>query len=75
MAFGRVNRWNLFNKEKHFALSVLGIATLLVGGSFSIFALGLTGFAWQIGVAIGLPVVVLSILGLIFDGISKNEFV
>jgi hypothetical protein len=61
-------------KRKHFALSSVGISSLLVGGLFSILGIGLSGRGWSFGVIVGLPIIILAILSMIFVGVSKNEF-
>ena len=61
-------------KRRQFVFSILGISLLLPAGFITILGYGLTGSAWTQGLLFGLPVVVLAILSIVFDSISKNEF-
>jgi hypothetical protein len=62
-------------KRIHFALSIVGISLVLVSGFVTIIELAAMGnYAWVVGLLFGLPIVLLSLLGVIFAGISKGEF-
>ena len=61
-------------KRRQFGFSVIGVSLLLPAGFIKILGYGLTGSAWTQGLLFGLSVVVLAILSIVFDSISKNEF-
>jgi hypothetical protein len=56
-------------KRKNFTLSIIGICLVLLSGSVTIIVWGVWG-----SILFGLPIVLLSILGLIFVAVSKAEF-
>jgi len=60
-------------KRRHFALSIIGTSFVVVSGVITMEAIAITG-SWSFGLLLGLPPVLLSILGLIFVAISKGEF-
>jgi hypothetical protein len=62
-------------KRKHFDLSAVGISSLLVGGLFSIFGIGISSGVWSLGMIVGISIIILAILSIIFVGVSKNEFI
>jgi hypothetical protein len=63
-------------KRKYFALSLIGMYILFVSGVATMIAFGLAEYSsWVTGLPFGMPVVILSILGIIFTTTSKGEFV
>ena len=62
-------------KRKRFALSVAGTSLVLVSGFVTIILLATYGqIAWLVGFAFGMPTILLSILGIVFLGVSQDEF-
>lgn len=62
-------------KRKHFALSVFGASLVLVSGFVTIITLATDQYGeWGLDLLFGLPVILLSILGIIFVAVSKGEF-
>jgi hypothetical protein len=76
LAFGFGLTGGIFSlRRKHFALSVFGISLLLTAGFATILGIGLiAGNSWASGLLFGFPIIILTMLSLIFDSISKNEF-
>lgn len=76
-AFGLTG--GMFSLERtHFPLVIFGISFLLSSMVVSIILLRATAFAafqWGVWFLFSLPIIILSILGLIFAAISKREFV
>ena len=63
-------------KRKYFALSIIGMYIVFVSGIATMIAFALAeNSSWASGLQFGLPVVILSIVGVIFTTISKDEFV
>ena len=63
-------------RRKHFKLSIIGVSLVLASGFVITMSFGELGSSALVsGLAFGIPVVVLSLLGLIFAAISRNEFV
>jgi hypothetical protein len=62
-------------KRKYFALSIVGMYFVFVSGVLTMIAFALMDSSWIVGLPLGLPVVILSILSVIFTMISKGEFV
>jgi len=63
-------------RRTHFKLSIIGVSLVLASGFVIIMAFRELGSSALVGgLALGVPVVVLSLLGLIFAAISRNEFV
>jgi hypothetical protein len=63
-------------RRKHFALSMIGVSLVLVSGFVIIRSLEVMGYEALMGYLVfGVPIVILSLLGLIFAAISRNEFV
>ena len=63
-------------KRKHFALSIIGISLLLLSGFVTLLAFALMipyASIWA-GLLFGLPIILLSLSGLIFTATSKGEF-
>jgi uncharacterized membrane protein (DUF485 family) len=63
-------------KRRNFALSIIGICLVLVSGFTTIIGLAAepNGGAVAGGLMFGLPIVILSVLGVIFASVSKGEF-
>jgi len=62
-------------KRKHFAISVVGTSFVLLSGFVTMISLGTDQYGdWGVGLVFGLPVILLSILGIIFLGVSRGEF-
>jgi hypothetical protein len=73
-AFGLVS--SVFTlRRKHFVLSIIGISLVLASGFMIIMSFGAGYGTLASGLTFGIPVVILSLLGLIFAAISRNEFV
>jgi membrane protein implicated in regulation of membrane protease activity len=63
-------------KRKYFALSIIGMYLVFVSGVATMIAFALAEYSsWVTGLPFGLPVVILSILSVVFTSISKGEFV
>jgi hypothetical protein len=63
-------------RRTHFMLSILGVGSVLASGTVTIMSIGVVGLGAVAGsLALGEPVIVLSLLGLIFAAISRNEFI
>jgi hypothetical protein len=63
-------------KREYFALSIIGMYVLFVSGVATMIAFALAEYSsWVSGLPFGLPIVILSILSVIFTTISKREFV
>jgi len=76
LAFGLGLAGGIFSiRRSHFALSIVGISLLLVTGLVSILEFGILGSGWSSGMIMGIPIIILTILSLIFVGVSKNEFI
>jgi hypothetical protein len=75
IAFGLGLAGGIFSiKRKHFALTIVGMSFLLVGGFISVFESAILGGYWSYGMIIGMPIIILTMLSIIFVGVSKNEF-
>ena len=63
-------------RRTHFKLSIIGASLVLASGFVIITSFGELGSSALVsGLVFGIPVVVLSLLGLIFAAISRTEFV
>ena len=63
-------------KREYFAFSIIGMYVIFVSGVATIIAFALAEYSsWVSGLPFGLPIVILSILSVIFTTISKREFV
>ncbi|MEM3578476.1 MAG: zinc-ribbon domain-containing protein [Candidatus Bathyarchaeia archaeon] len=61
-------------RRKSFQLAIIGISLILVSGFITILASTTEPYGYIGGVIFGIPVIILSILSLIFTSISKSEF-
>lgn len=62
-------------RRKHFGLSIFGISLLLTSGFTTIVVFeAIAGSAWISGLLSGFPIIILAMLSIIFDSVSKNEF-
>jgi hypothetical protein len=62
-------------RRRHFAISIIGTSLLMLSGFVTMlaFALMAYGSVWG-GLLFGLPIMLFSLLGLIFTAISRSEF-
>jgi hypothetical protein len=62
-------------RRKLFALTIVGTTLVIVPGLVTIVAFALVGYnSWMVGLLFGLPIIILSVLGVIFAAISGSEF-
>jgi len=61
-------------KKQNFALSMIGMCFLVIQSFVTIGAFFLPNGDWTSGVIFGIPLLVLSILSLVFVAISQKEF-
>jgi hypothetical protein len=62
-------------RRSHFALPIIGESLILLSAFVTMILFSAAGYdAWIVGLLFGLPVMILSILRIIFTGISKKEF-
>ncbi len=59
--------------RKHFGLSIFGMSLLTLMGFFRLLFPALFG-EWIIGLYAGIPIIIPSILSVIFAAMSKDEF-
>lgn len=60
-------------RRRHFVLSIVSISLVIVSGFVVLMAPGLVS-SWRVGMLFGVPIMILSVLGLIFAAVSKGEF-
>jgi len=61
-------------RRKNFSLAIIGISLVLVSGFITILASITEPYGYLGAVIFGVPIILLSILSLIFTAISKQEF-
>ena len=61
-------------KRKQFTLSVVGVSLLVISGLITIIGLAMQPYGIWAGLLFGTPIIIISVLSLIFISISKKEF-
>ena len=76
LAFGLGLSGGIFTlRRSQFALSIIGESLVLLSAFVTMISFVVAGYgAWITGLLFGLPAMILSILSIIFTGISKKEF-